>query len=111
MVLLLDANLSWRLTRQLEAHFESVQHVDHCGLPVPATDTQIWEWAKLHDAVIVTNDDDFQNFSLQKGFPPKIVLLRMGNQATRNVADILIRHKDAINQLRRNDEIGFLEII
>lgn len=42
MELLLDANLSWRLTKKLEKHFGACYHVDSIGLAIPAKDTDIW---------------------------------------------------------------------
>ena len=111
MKLLLDANLSWRLKKLLLPHFEDVEHVDQCGLRVPASDTEIWEWAKKNDAIIVTNDEDYYYFSLQKGFPPKLVLLRTGNQSTQNVAALLIKHYSQIRELHEGNDYGLLEII
>lgn len=111
MRLLLDANLSWRLSKLLSPSFKNVVHVDQTGLPPPAKDTEIWEWAKNNDAVIVTNDEDFFYFSIQKGFPPKIVLLRTGNQSTRNVADLLIKHQAQIQALYESVDYGLLEIV
>ena len=80
MKLLLDANISWRLTVKLKSHFEDCFHVDHIGLNVPASDISIWNYALANELIIVTNDDDFLNFINIKGFPPKLILLRMGNQ-------------------------------
>lgn len=111
MKLLLDANLSWRLSKRLLPSFEDVIHVDRSGLSQPARDTEIWEWAKTNNAIIVTNDEDFFYFSIQKGFPPKIVLLRTGNQSTRNVADLLIRHQEQIQDLYTSNDYGMLEIV
>ncbi|MEM8526914.1 MAG: DUF5615 family PIN-like protein [Bacteroidota bacterium] len=79
MNLLLDTNLSWRLIQRLSPVFENIDHVDQIGLTVPAADIEIWKWAKEKNAIIITNDEDFQYFLVQKGFPPKIVLLRTGN--------------------------------
>lgn len=42
MKLLLDANLSWRLTIKLKGHFQDCFHVDKIGLNNPPTDNQIW---------------------------------------------------------------------
>ena len=111
MKLLLDANLSWRLSKILSPHFEQIEHVDHCGLQVPATDMEIWDWASRNDAIIVTNDEDYYYFSVQKGFPPKIVLLRTGNQSTNNVAELLIKHASRIQDLYESEDYGLLEII
>ena len=49
------------------------------GLAVPANDIEIWDYALLNNLIIITNDDDFLNLATQKGFPPKVVLLRIGN--------------------------------
>ena len=110
MKLLLDANLSWRLEKKLTEDFAEVFRVDSCGLPIPATDISIWNWAKDHDAVIVTNDEDFMRFTLQKGFPPNVVLLRIGNQSTSGVAATIKIKKEDIERLYRSQEYGILEI-
>ncbi|MCO6476988.1 MAG: DUF5615 family PIN-like protein [Phaeodactylibacter sp.] len=111
MKLLLDANLSWRLIKLLSSDFEYVEHVERCGLPIPASDPEIWNWAKDNDAMIVTNDEDYYYYSLQKGFPPKVILLRLGNQSTKNVRDVLIRYCDQIKALYENPDHALLEIV
>ena len=111
MKLLLDANLSWRLVKKLSSHFSEVYHVDSLALPSPATDIDIWHWAKKQEAIIVTNDEDFFYFSLQKGFPPSIVLLRIGNQSTQQIAKTLTDRKVDIESLHKSQEYGLLEII
>ena len=49
MKLLLDANLSWRLTTALAASFGDCAHVDYIGINIPAKDTEIWDFAKKND--------------------------------------------------------------
>ena len=58
MRLLLDANISWRLTHKLEAHFDDCSHVDHIELAIPVSDITIWEYALTNNMIIVTNDED-----------------------------------------------------
>ncbi|SFA81431.1 DUF5615 family PIN-like protein [Algoriphagus aquimarinus] len=111
MDLLLDANLSWRLTKTLKSHFDSCYHVDNIGLYVPATDVEIWNFAFKKDMIIVTNDDDFLNLATAKGFPPKVVLLRTGNQSNAFLEQLLIKHKEEIEGLNLSTEYGFLEIV
>lgn len=77
--MLLDANLSWRMVLILKQHFEDCYHVDDIGLNIPAKDLEIWEYAKKHTLIIVTNDEDFIDLINVKGFPPKVVLLRTLN--------------------------------
>lgn len=59
MKLLLDANVSWRLSAKLKSHFEDCVHVDFVGLKIPASDNDIWEYALMNGLIIVTSDDDF----------------------------------------------------
>ena len=110
MKILIDANLSWRLVKLLIPTFPSIIHVERTGLPIPADDAMIWEWAKANDYIIVTNDEDFLNLSIQKGHPPKVILLRMGNQSTKNIARILLKHKADIEFVTADPNHGILEI-
>lgn len=110
MKILLDASLSWRLVNILKPYFVEVWHVDSAVLPAPAKDSAIWEFARLNDAVIITNDDDFYKLSLIKGFPPKVVVLRTGNQSNNYLAEILIKHIQEIQNLV-NSDYGLLEIV
>ncbi len=54
MRLLLDANISWRLADKLKSHFDDCKHVDHVGLAVPASNTEIWGYAFQNNMIIVT---------------------------------------------------------
>lgn len=109
MKLLIDANISWRIVRMLKPIFDTV-HVDATNLQVPATDAEIWHYAKSNEMTIVTNDEDFLNLSLLYGFPPKIILLRLGNQRTQVIADAIIRHAPSIHMMNITEQIGILEI-
>ncbi|MFN4299832.1 MAG: DUF5615 family PIN-like protein [Thermaurantimonas sp.] len=110
MKLLLDANISWRLVKKLAGVVPNVLHVNDSGLPMPAKDEEIWSWALHNDFVIVTNDEDFLNFSLLKGFPPKVILLRKGNLSTNEVAALLISCYHDIEIFCNAPADGVLEI-
>lgn len=110
MKLLLDANLSWRLTKQLADFFQDVAHVDNIGLKIPAKDIEIWEFAKTNDFVILTNDYDFLNFVLQKGFPPKIILLKIGNQSNKDIYELILQKMNEIKEFNTSQDYGILEI-
>jgi len=49
MKLLLDANISWRLSAKLKSHFGNCLHVDRIGLRIPPSDKEIWEFALSND--------------------------------------------------------------
>ena len=107
---LLDANVSYRLVKQLAALPVAVLHVNRTGLPVPADDREIWEWARINGHIVITNDEDFYRFAGVLGFPPKVVMLRTGNQSTRFMATLLTQHLDDIRQLDSSAENGVLEL-
>jgi len=111
MRLLLDANLSWRLIKKLEPVFDEVFHAEQVGLPDPAPDIKIWNWALENNAIIVTNDIDFYYLMLQKDFPPKVILLRIGNSSTDKIANILTTNYDAVKIWDEENKYGILEII
>ena len=110
MKLLLDANISWRLAEKLKSHFADCTHVDHIELKVPASDNEIWEYALMNEFIIVTNDEDFIDLLNLKGYPPKIILLKTGNQSNQYIEMLLIKHKENIRSFYNNNDIGLLEI-
>ena len=70
----------------------------------------IWNYAIANDFIIVTNDDDFLNLMNFKKFPPKVILLRTGNQSNNYIEKILIKHKIDIQALNDSTAYGLLEI-
>jgi predicted nuclease of predicted toxin-antitoxin system len=110
MKLLLDANLSWRLTAVLSEHFGECIHVNKTELPKPAKDTEIWRYAEENGYTIVTQDSDFLNLFEARGFPPKVILLRVGNINRKTAENILLNVKSSIFDLEKSD-YGLLEII
>lgn len=110
MKLLLDANISWRLSTKLKLHFEDCLHVDFISLPTPAKDIDIWNYALVQHLIIVTNDEDYLDFSNFKGFPPKIILLKTGNQSNVFIESLLIKHKLDIEALYNSEDYGIIEL-
>jgi predicted nuclease of predicted toxin-antitoxin system len=110
MKLLLDANISWRLSPVLSEHFGECVHVNKTELPKPAKDTEIWNYALKNGYTIITQDSDFLNLFETKGFPPKVILLRVGNIDRKTAEIILLQAKSSILDLE-NGDYGLLEII
>lgn len=98
------------MTAKLKSQFGDCLHVDAIGLTVPAKDIDLWNHALHNELVIVTNDEDFLNFSNLKGFPPKVVLLRTGNQSNLYIEQLLLKHKADIQELFESDIYGVLEL-
>ena len=110
MKILLDANISYKLTKKLIPIFGECSYVDSIGLNVPAQDIEIWKYAKENGFIIITKDDDFINLMEIKGFPPKVVLLKTGNSSSKALMELLIKIKPMIDDLEKN-EYGLLEIV
>ena len=110
MKLLLDANIPWRLVKQLQLHVSDCIHIDSTGLNAPAKDSEIWAYAKANNFIIVTNDEDFLKLSFAKGFPPKVIFLRTGNQSNNYLLELLIKHKNSIKEFSESIDTGVLEI-
>ena len=110
MKLLLDANISWRLTALLSEQFGECAHVNQTSLSIPAKDTEIWDFAATNGFTIVSQDSDFLNLFEVRGYPPKIILLRTGNKSRKEICEILVSAKPEIEDLEKSD-YGLLEII
>jgi predicted nuclease of predicted toxin-antitoxin system len=68
--LLLDENLSPRLTVRLASLFPGLTHVRDVGLE-QADDSAIWGWAKQNRFTLVTADADFVAMGLGAGLRPR----------------------------------------
>lgn len=73
-------------------------------------DTEIWQYAKQNDFLIVTFDADFYEISLTQGFSPKIIWLRTGNLTTIQIANLILSHKNVILEFSLNENNTCLEI-
>ena len=111
MNILLDQNISFRVTRLLLNDFEYVKQVKELNL-VDASDVDIWDYAFKNNYTIVTFDSDFIDLANLKGSPPKIVWLRFGNSTNLKIANKLISNAHIINDFISNTSAGvyFLEI-
>jgi len=61
--------------------------------------------------LIVTNDEDFEHLLNLYHFPPKVILLRVGNQQTNSIAKILIEYYSEIDSFSKSNDLGLLEIV
>jgi len=103
MKLLLDANISWKLINILSPVFGECTHVDLINLSVPAKDIDIWNYALENKYIIITKDNDFLDLLELKGFPPKVILIKTGNNSTKTLAELIINVKSKIEDLENNN--------
>jgi len=109
MKLLIDENISYRIINLIKIHFPYSIHVSSIRKK-RFSDLEIWSYAKKNNFIIVTYDEDFYEWQLMKGYPPKIIWLRFGNSKTEIIANKLIINFDQIQKFSNNNDLGLLEI-
>ena len=107
MKVLFDQNLSPKLVDRLTDLFPGSSHVQSLGLDC-ATDDQIWEHAQLNGFVIVTKDEDFNDLSVVRGSPPKIIWLQLGNCTTDQVETVFRARFADIEAFENDTSVGTL---
>jgi predicted nuclease of predicted toxin-antitoxin system len=110
MRLLFDHNLSPRLVRRLADLYPDTSHVFLVGLD-HAADMTIWNYAQTNDYIIVTKDSDFSDVSVVRGFPPKVIWLRLGNCTTSDVERTLRDGYTTIEAFAIDPTSGVLELV
>ena len=107
MKLLFDQNLSPKLIGLLADLFPGSTHVLTEGLD-SADDRQIWEHARVHGLAIVSKDVDYNNLSVLRGSPPKVVWLLLGNCTTQQVEAAFRARVAELTQFENDSSTGTL---
>ena len=97
MKFLSDQNIFHRISDKLPEQFKESTSVKKEGL-INAPDLTIWEFTKRENFIIATQDSDFNDLTALNGFPPKIIWIRSGNPVTEEIADILIKNQNSIQE-------------
>lgn len=103
MKLLLDENLSPRLSGLISGEFPGSAHVRDCGLK-GKSDQAIWEYARSNGFTLVSKDADFYQRSILLGAPPKLVWLCVGNCTRSQLLNLLRAHEKEIRSLETAQE-------
>lgn len=109
MKILLDENISWRIIKELADSFNEVFHVNQIFGKRPM-DTDIWNYARENQFMIITYDSDFIDISELRGAPPKIIWFRFGNASRNYIINKIKSNIDRIKELYNDDELNILEI-
>ncbi len=108
--LLFEQNLSPQLINRLADLFPGALHVAQVGLD-RASALAVWEYARIHDCALVTKDADFNDLSVLRGFPPKVLWLRLGNCTTDDIEQMLRRAHPEIVAFLSDPHLGVLELV
>jgi predicted nuclease of predicted toxin-antitoxin system len=107
MKLIFDQNLSPKLVIRLADLFPGSIRVQSAGLDC-ASDHQIWDHAKLNGFAVVSKDEDYNNLSVVRGIPPKVIWLQLENCTTAQVeAAFRVRFTD-IEAFEKDPSLGTL---
>lgn len=109
MKLLLNEHLSPLLIQRLADLFPGSTHVSTVGLE-RASDLDVWMYAQSNDLIIVTKDSDFNDVSVYRGFPPRVIWLRLGNCTTDQIEETLRRGYPQIASFVSDTTAGILEL-
>ena len=109
MRLLFDQNFSFRILPLLPDAFQDSVTVNSQGL-TDKTDREIWEFARAHGYTIVTQDSDFHDLTVLYGHPPKVIWIRTGNLSTAQIADIISRQQNSLQEFYSNNELACFEV-
>ena len=109
MKLLFDQNLSHRLPDRIQDLYPGSQH-SRLVLSQSARDEDIWEYASTHDFVIVSKDVNFGELSRDRGHPPKVIRLTIGNCTVNQVESLLRRYENDIRIFNDSDAQGLMQL-
>ena len=109
MKLLLDQNLSDRITSPISDLFPGTTHIKAVGL-TEADDRTVWEWAKQHGFTIVSKDTDFHQRAIMFAQPPKVIWLRVGNCQSSLITNLLRSRYDVVRQFIQRETESLLAL-
>lgn len=107
MKLLFDQNLSPKLVNRLSDLCPNSSHVQSEALDC-ADDDLIWEHARLNGFAVVTKDEDYNNLSVLRGSPPKVIWLQIGNCTTAQVEAVFRARFADIEAFEKDPSVGTL---
>jgi predicted nuclease of predicted toxin-antitoxin system len=78
-------------------------HVDEIG--EHTSDTEIWNYARTNDLVIVSKDADFSSRIIARTPPPRVIHVRIGNMRKQKFHELLSRVWPQIEYLIRRNKL------
>ncbi|MFT4176295.1 MAG: DUF5615 family PIN-like protein [Luteolibacter sp.] len=97
---LIDENLPFQIGRELALDY---LHATRIGEQI--TDSELWNYAKQNNMVILTRDTDFFDRFLLLGPPPKVVWIRLGNLTKQQLIEEVVRRWNTIGRLIQKHDL------
>ncbi len=109
MKFLIDHNLSPKLVHHLKDSFPGSVHTVELGFD-RTPDQELWKFAAANGFHILSKDTDYEQLSMLRGAPPKVVWLRIGNAPTSKVLALLDTYRADIQEFLEDDERSLLAL-
>ena len=100
MRVLIDENLPEDITVWQSENFV---HAKSLGSKV--SDTEIWNYSRENDLIIVSKDSDFSNRILTSELPPRVIHMRIGNMRFQILNQFLSKHWTEILSLSKSHKL------
>lgn len=100
-IFILDENLPKKIKIMSSSTFLHIEGILSKG----STDTDLWNYAKLNNAIIVTKDADFAERILPVAPPPRVIHLKFGNMRIRQFHNHLALLWNKIEQMIETDKL------
>ena len=75
-----------------------------------SSDEKVWAYAAEEGFTILSKDADFHHMSLVRGFPPKVIFLKVGNCATDRILMLIRRHGQDLEDFHDDEDASLLII-
>jgi predicted nuclease of predicted toxin-antitoxin system len=99
---IVDEMLPQHLTYWLREQGFEATHVDFENLE-SGPDPQIWKWASMNDAVIISKDHYFPS-RIEFGKPPRVLWVRWGNTRKQRLIQLMRLQFQAVVEALNNGE-------
>jgi predicted nuclease of predicted toxin-antitoxin system len=96
-----------KLVDRLADLFPGSEHVQSVALDC-AFDDDVWDYALRNEFAIVSKDEDYNNLSVLRGAPPKVIWVQLGNCTTAQVEAAFRDHYPDIEAFEKDTSAGTL---
>ncbi len=103
MIFLLDANIPPSLAEEINGH--EAKHVITFPNGTSTNDGEINEYCAINNCVLITKDSDFYDSFILKKIPPKLILVKLGNQRLRELRSFFRKNWNQIEKLIKDHSL------